>query len=125
MKYAEQFFDEVWVTFISILVMLKREDEALHYIDEIKTVSEYFKMELITTKLNMIQASIQIQNGFVDKAKKLIVQIEKYFKKCSKHSRDGVGEAYVLKALYKIAEYQQRNSGKEVDNLHHYSGWIN
>lgn len=33
LKYAEQYFDELFITFVSILVMLRRYDQALYWIE--------------------------------------------------------------------------------------------
>lgn len=97
--------------------MLKREDEALTYIDEIKVVSEEFDLKFITAKLNLIQASILISLGNVDLSRKIIVQIEKFFKQCSIHSRDGAGEAILLKALHEIAESKSKSDSSRSFNF--------
>lgn len=97
--------------------MLKREDEALTYIDEIKVVTEEFDLKFITAKLNLIQASLLVSNGNIDLSRKLIVQIEKFFKQCSIYSRDGAGEVIVLKALHEIGESKAKNSLATINNF--------
>ena len=104
MKYAEQYLDDVYINFISILIMLGRENEAIIYLDSAQQICERFKLRMIKAKLNLISASLEIKYKLFTKNNKIpnkLRDCEAYFKQSA--SKPGLGETYLLKALYEIS----------------------
>ena len=61
LAYAIQFFDELYITFISILISLKRMKDALVYLDQLIDISKAFNFDLIVAKLKLIKASLVLE----------------------------------------------------------------
>ena len=60
--FLSYFLDEVYVCTISILIILKREKDALKLIDVAQKICNSFQMNQCRAKLQLINLSLQIRN---------------------------------------------------------------
>lgn len=107
LAYAVQFFDELYVTFVSILVMLNREKDALVYIETILVICKRFKMDQVQSRINLIKASLLLKVGTSHHSVySLLVQCEQFFKLSL--DIEGRAETFLLKALFEKNEIIQK-----------------
>ena len=99
-EYAHQFFDELYVTFISILIQLNKEQEAMNHINTVIRICEFFKLNLVAIKLKMIKESLNMKY-FNTMACSTLSECEDFFR-THKLKTEGDAELSFLRVLLEL-----------------------
>ena len=72
MPYVVQFLDEIYCTFISIMIIQHREKDAQLLLDMAIRICRYFQMERTVAKLSLTQISLDIKNKRMFDTKRML-----------------------------------------------------
>ena len=57
---VQKSLEEIYLTFVSILIRQNRHEDAIHRIEDAKKICENYKMDIALAKLNIIQVSLEM-----------------------------------------------------------------
>lgn len=90
LPHAVQFIDELFSTYISILIMEDRTTDAILMLDHAERICRYLNMSSAAAKLTLISLSIEIKNRRLFDTQRKLAQCESVFTQAL--DRKGVAE---------------------------------